>query len=74
MNKALLVLKNEFITVVTRRSFILTLVLIPLIGFVITLAVGALQKGSGSGSNPLTEIISPSLSQISKDMSIAAAW
>ncbi len=61
MNKALLVLKNEFITVVTRRSFILTLVLIPLIGFVITLAVGALQKGSGSGSNPLTEIISPSL-------------
>ncbi len=60
MNKTLLVLKNEFITVVTRRSFILSLVLIPLIGFVITLAVGALQKGSGS-SNPLTEIISPSL-------------
>ncbi len=60
MNKTLLVLKNEFITVVTRRSFILTLVLIPLIGFVITFAVGALQKGSG-GSNPLTEIISPSL-------------
>ncbi len=60
MNKTLLILKNEFITVVTRRSFILTLVLIPLIGFVITFAVGALQKGSG-GSNPLTEIISPSL-------------
>ncbi len=60
MNKTLLVLKNEFITVVSRRSFILTLVLIPLIGFVITLAVGALQKGSGA-SNPLTELISPSL-------------
>ncbi len=60
MNKTLLVLKNEFITVVTRRSFILTLILIPLIGFVITLAVGALQKGSGA-SNPLTELVSPSL-------------
>ncbi len=61
MNKTLLVLKNEFITVVTRRSFILTLVLIPLIGFLVTLAVGALQSGSGGGGNPLTEIISPSL-------------
>ncbi len=61
MNKTLLVLKNEFISVVKRRSFILTLVLIPLIGFLITLGISALQQGSGSSGNPLTEIISPSL-------------
>jgi len=61
MNKTLLVLRNEFIEVVTRRSFILTLILIPLIGFIITLVVSGLQNSSGSsGSNPITEIISPS--------------
>jgi ABC-2 type transport system permease protein len=61
MNKIWLVLKNEFIQVVARRSFILTLVLIPLIGFVITLVVAGLQKSSNTGSNPLSEIISPSV-------------
>ncbi len=61
MNKTLLVLKNEFISVVRRRSFILTLILIPLIGFLITLGVSLLQKGSGSNTDPLTEIISPGL-------------
>jgi len=62
MIKTLLVLRNEFIEVVTLRSFILTLILIPLIGFVITLVVSGLQNSSGSsGSNPLTEIISPSM-------------
>lgn len=59
MSKTLLVLKNEFIQVVFRRSFILTLILIPLIGFIITFVVSGLQKGSNSGSNPLNDIISP---------------
>ncbi|HVP21841.1 MAG TPA: ABC transporter permease [Anaerolineaceae bacterium] len=61
MQKTWLVLKNEFIQAVARRSFILTLVLIPLIGFVITLAVANLQKNSSGGSNPINEIISPSV-------------
>ena len=41
--------------------FILTLILIPLIGFIVTLVVSGLQKGSNTGSNPLTDIISPPL-------------
>jgi hypothetical protein len=42
MAKILLVLKNEFVQVVLRRSFFLTLILIPLIGFIITLVVASL--------------------------------
>jgi ABC-2 type transport system permease protein len=63
MDKTILVLRNEFIQVVARRSFILTLILIPLIGFIIMLVVSGLSQGSGSsgGSNPLNEIISPSV-------------
>lgn len=60
MKKTFLVLRNEFIEVVTRRSYLLTLILIPLIGFLVMAVVSALQNSSSSGgSNPLTEIISP---------------
>lgn len=47
MNKIITVLKNEFQTVVMRKSFILTLVLIPLTGFIVLLIVSGLQKSSG---------------------------
>lgn len=47
MNKVLTVLKNEFTAVVMRRSFILTLVLIPLTGFIVLMIVSGLQKSSG---------------------------
>ena len=65
MKKTFLVLRNEFIGVVTRRSYILTLILIPLIGFLIMAVVSALQNGSGtgSGSNVITELVSPSAAQ-----------
>jgi ABC-type Na+ efflux pump permease subunit len=60
MLKTWLVLKNEFLFVVGRRSFVLTLLLVPLIGFVVTLVVSALQSGSNTGaSNVLQELISP---------------
>lgn len=44
MKKMLLVLKNEFITVVTRKSFILTLLLIPLTSFVVVTVLTGMQK------------------------------
>lgn len=47
MNKIITVLKNEFQTVVMRKSFILTLVLLPLTGFIVLLIVSGLQKSSG---------------------------
>jgi len=62
MRKTFLVFRNEFIEVVTRRSFLLTLVLIPLIGFLVTALVSALQNNSGTGgggSNVLTELVAP---------------
>jgi ABC-2 type transport system permease protein len=48
MNKALLVFKNELITVVTRRSFILTLLLIPLVSAIVMLATSLLGRNAGT--------------------------
>jgi ABC-2 type transport system permease protein len=48
MNKLLLVLKNEFITHVIRRSFLITLFVIPLASFAIMLIVASL-RGTGAG-------------------------
>jgi ABC-2 type transport system permease protein len=55
MNKTFKVLKNEFIITVTRRSFILTLFLVPLVSLVITLFVSGANSGS---SNILNQILS----------------
>ena len=54
MKKTFLVLKNEFITVVSRKSFLLTLVLLPLTSFIILLVVSGLQK-SGQDTGALLE-------------------
>ena len=58
MRKTWIILKNELYTVIVRRSFILTLILIPLVGFVLTLVVSALQPKDAGGSNPLVDLIS----------------
>ena len=58
MKKILIVLKNELITVIARRSFILTLILVPLIGFLISFGVSALQPEGDGGTNPLASLIS----------------
>jgi ABC-2 type transport system permease protein len=58
MKKMLIVLKNELITVIARRSFILTLILVPLFGFVISYVVSALQPKEEGGVNPLASLIS----------------
>ena len=58
MKKMLIVLKNELITVIARRSFILTLILVPLIGFLISFGISALQPTDAGGTNPLASLIS----------------
>lgn len=45
MNKTLLVFRNELITTIKRRSFILTLLLLPIIGFIVVLIIGNSQAG-----------------------------
>jgi ABC-2 type transport system permease protein len=44
MDKILLILKNELITVVTRRSFLLTLILVPLVPFVVITILNSIGK------------------------------
>ncbi len=61
MSKIGLVLKNEFLSVVNRRSFILTLFLLPLMSFVIVMIIGGLQKNDGGTNNELlTNFFAPS--------------
>jgi len=47
MKKTLLILKNEFLNIVTRRSFLLTLILLPVTSFVILVIISGIQKTSG---------------------------
>lgn len=62
MSKMWLVLKNEFISVVTRRSFLLTLVLLPLMSFIILLVVSGLQKSTGTdGSELVANFFNPTV-------------
>jgi ABC-2 type transport system permease protein len=58
MKKTLIVFKNEVITVIARRSFVLTLVLVPLVGFLISFGVSALQPNEDGSNNPLASLIS----------------
>ncbi|MEW6178643.1 MAG: ABC transporter permease [Chloroflexota bacterium] len=57
MNKIWLVLRHEVETILRSRSFILTLILVPLIGFIILLVVGILQRNNPSPD--LTSVLLP---------------
>lgn len=60
MSKTWLVLKNEFLTAVTRRSFLLTLILLPLVSFIILLVVSGIQKSTGNTNiDALTTFFNP---------------
>lgn len=59
MKKTLLVLKNEFKSVVTRKSFLLTLVLLPLTSFIILLVVSGIQKGDSGTASLLKNVFQP---------------
>jgi ABC-2 type transport system permease protein len=50
MQKILLVFRNELINVITRRSFLLVLVLIPLVSFSVLLVTSLLQKNGAAPS------------------------
>jgi len=66
MKKVLLVLKHEFITVVMRPSFILTLLLVPVGALVFTFIISTLS-GSTSGSsnnNIISSLIMPQQQQL----------
>ena len=55
-------MKNEFISVVTRRSFLLTLFLLPLMSFIILLVVSGIQKSTGAnGSDMMENFFTPSV-------------
>jgi ABC-2 type transport system permease protein len=57
MNKTILVLRHEIITILSRRSFQFVLFGIPIIGALIFIIVGQLNKG-GSTQNLLTQLVS----------------
>ena len=48
MNKTLYILKNEFLVTVSRRSFLLTLILVPLVSLGITIFISNTRNGSPS--------------------------
>jgi ABC-2 type transport system permease protein len=58
MSKTWLVFRQELKNIILRRSFILTLILVPLIGFLITWGASALG-GKQDGGNILAEIFTP---------------
>lgn len=58
MNKIRTVFNYEFINILRSRSFLLTLMLIPLAGLILILVVSGLQQEDQTGS--LTEIVAPS--------------
>jgi len=61
MSKTLLILKNEFISTIKRRSFILTLVLLPLVGMLSLLVINIIQKTTGqSAGSIIGSLVAPS--------------
>ncbi len=66
MNKLLLVIKHELVTVITRRSFLLTLVLIPLGAFLLLWAVNLIKKAdqTNPGSDIISQLILPAQSSL----------
>jgi ABC-type Na+ efflux pump, permease component len=52
-NKTFLVFRNELISTLTRKSFLVTLFLLPLVGFVIMFIVSGIQKSSGADAGSL---------------------
>ncbi len=57
MNKTLLILKHEVVTILSRPSFLFAAIGIPLIGTVIFFVAAQLNKGT-PGENPLIRLIS----------------
>jgi ABC-2 type transport system permease protein len=56
MKKIWLILKNEFISTVFRKSFLLTLILVPLVPLVITLITSA-AAGETKSNDPVSQLV-----------------
>lgn len=65
MRNIWLIIKNEFIYTVTRKSFLLTLFLLPLVGYAVVLIAGGLQKTDAAQTqvDPITNILIPNEEQ-----------
>ena len=62
MSKMRLVLKNEFLKVISRRSYLITLFLLPLVGMVSLVVINAIQKSTGQEAGSIIEnIFTPSV-------------
>jgi ABC-2 type transport system permease protein len=59
LSKTFLVFKNEWISVVMRRSFFLTLILLPVISFLLTAFITSLQPGQTP--NPINQLLQSSM-------------
>jgi ABC-2 type transport system permease protein len=53
MKKTFLVFRNEFISTITRKSFLITLILLPLLSFLVMLVVSGLQKSTGTDAGAM---------------------
>ncbi|HPS42485.1 MAG TPA: hypothetical protein PK040_07780, partial [Anaerolineaceae bacterium] len=61
MNKTWMVFKEEFKTAFIRKSYLLTLILLPVTSFIILLIVSGLQKSSGvDAGQALNNLFAPS--------------
>ena len=58
MNKTFIVFKQEIVSTVMRKSFFITLFLIPLVGFLVTIIIG--QAQNNPSSNLINTIFTPS--------------
>jgi len=58
MNKIRIVFLQELMTVIRSRSFLLTLILIPLVGFIVILVISGLQKNNQATA--ITDFLTPS--------------
>lgn len=65
MKKMFLVLKNELITTINRKSFIITLLMLPVVGLIFTLVTGNRDQSSG-----ITNLVSSLTSSQEEVMSI----
>jgi ABC-2 type transport system permease protein len=64
MKKTFLIFRNELITTITRRSFLITLFLFPLIGFILMAVMSGVQKSTGTdASSMISNLFVPTVKQ-----------
>jgi ABC-type Na+ efflux pump, permease component len=53
MSKTILVFRNEFLSIIRKRSFLITLFLLPLIGMISMLVISTIQKSTGQDAGSI---------------------